>query len=209
MLIDDAQYLNFGVNGQELNQRVHEFSSLATVVGKTHILFGTYDLWEFAKILEQSEHPTLIHHFPRYYSELSEDIKAFMQVVFSFQCHLPLQEMPNLIQNIEYVYSGSLGCVGVLHSWLYRALVAALDEGCSTLTLEHLETTILEKPKLLQMAREIADGEAAFALVANQSHRGKRSNHPDRTVLPNVNHRKRKRRVGERNPKRDKVGRNK
>lgn len=118
LLIDDAQHLTFGMNGQEINQRVYEFSSLATVVGKTHILFGTYDLWEFGKILEQSEDSTLTIHFSRYRFDISADLQAFIQVVFSFQCHLPLKETPNLIQNIGYLYSGSLGCVGVLHSWL-------------------------------------------------------------------------------------------
>ena len=68
-------------------------------------------------------------------------------------------EEPDLVRHDQWCYERSLGCVGVLKNWLTRALARALADDAPTLTLAHLEQTAEAPQTLLQMARELRDGE--------------------------------------------------
>jgi len=78
-------------------------------------------------------------HFGRYRAESAEDCLAFKSVVLTFQRHLPLAEEPDLVGCWEALYEGSLGCIGVLKSWLNRSLAYAIAHDAATLTRRHLE----------------------------------------------------------------------
>jgi hypothetical protein len=102
-------------------------------------------------------------HFGRYRPEPAEDRRAFKSVLLTFQRHLPLATEPDLVGRWEELYERSVGCVGVLKGWLVRALAAALEAGESSLTRRRLERHAEPPRKLLSLAREIAEGEAAQA----------------------------------------------
>ncbi len=63
----------------------------------------------------------------------------------------------------EYLYEHSVGCVGVLKSWLNRALAAVLEEGGDSLGERHLAGQAEPTRKLLSLAREIKEGEEVLA----------------------------------------------
>src|SRR5207302_457486 len=136
--------------------------ALAALTGTVHVLVGTYELLGLTNLSAQLSRRSIEIHFGRYRAELHDDRLAFKSVVLTFQRHLPVAEEPDLVGAWDALYEGSLGCVGVLKNWLNRALADALAHGAVTLTRRHLDRQALPTRTLLNLAREIAEGEAAL-----------------------------------------------
>jgi hypothetical protein len=141
--------------------------------------------------------------------------------LFTFQEHLPLLKTPDLVSRWDYFYERSIGCVGVLKDWLTRSLALALENDNPTLTLKHLEHRALSVSQCSTMLREAVDGEreiqekeeARAALRNNLGLEPDSLNKEPKHISTNsleeaqkVGSRRQKRRVGARNPVRDKVG---
>ncbi len=210
-IIDEAQHLKKMASGRRLLDQMDTLKSLAAMTGTVHILIGTYELLGLADLSGQLSRRSLEIHFPRYGFERAEDLLAFKSVLLTFQRHLPLSEEPDLTGRSEYFYERSVGCVGLLKDWLHRALAVALEEGQATLTATDLERQAEPTRKLLRMAREIKEGEAALLeraegrtelcqLLGLESDPAEK-NEPANTVSHSSTSR-----VGERRPTRDPVG---
>ena len=146
-----------------------------------------------------------------------------MNVIKSLQDRMPLEETPNLLEHAEYIYIGTLGCIGILKNWLTRAFKEALQEGSKTITIEHLEKHILPVDTLENMLREINEGEKLFKETDSDRNRlrmalgfdpiasSTSTDSAAEPVTPSSEQSPaakptRKRKVGQRNPKRDPVG---
>jgi hypothetical protein len=88
-----------------------------------------------------------------------EDLKEFRKLLRTLQKHLPLAEEPDLESHVDYFYEHCLGCTGMLKTWLNRTLAAALEQEVCTLTAKHWEQHAQPRRKLVQMVREIQQGE--------------------------------------------------
>lgn len=159
-IIDEAQHLTKMASGRRLHDQLDSVKSLANLTGTLHLLVGTYELLAFRELSGQLSRRKVDIHFPRYRAEYKEDLQAFINVLHTFEHHLPLKEKPNLVQSWEYCYERSIGCVGVLKDWLTRALASALEEGTVTLSLTHLKQCALSVSQCEKMATEALEGEA-------------------------------------------------
>lgn len=137
--IDEAQHLGKLASGRKLQDQMDSLKSLANVTGVLHGLLGTYELLSFRNLSGQLMRRSIDIHFPRYYANDPDDVRAFQSTLLSFQRQMPVPEMPDLVGNWEYCYERSLGCIGTLKDWLTKALKDALDEDAHTVTLKHLE----------------------------------------------------------------------
>lgn len=167
-LVDEAQHLKKIAGGRRLLDQMDVLKSLASLTGVLHVLIGTYDLLGLANLSAQLNRRSIEIHFPRYHAENPQEWTAFQSAVLTFQRHLPLAKEPDLVGRSAYLYERSVGCIGILKSWLGRALAAALQESADTLTDQHLEHTAEPLRKLMRMAREIQEGEEALVEQANQ-----------------------------------------
>ncbi|HEY7068446.1 MAG TPA: ATP-binding protein [Chloroflexota bacterium] len=161
-LVDEAQHLRRLASARRLLDQMDTLKSLAALTGTVHVLVGTYELLGLANLSAQLSRRSVEIHFGRYHADRAADRLAFQSVVLTFQRHLPLAEEPDLVGAWEALYEGSLGCVGVLKSWLDRALADALAEGAPTLTPRHLARQAAPTRTLLSLARELAEGEQAL-----------------------------------------------
>src|SRR5439155_2129254 len=161
-LIDEAQHLKRLASGRRLLDQMDTLKSLAALTGTVHVLVGTYELLGLTNLSAQLSRRSIEIHFGRYRAELHDDRLAFKSVVPTFQRHLPVAEEPDLVGAWDRLYEGSLGCVGVLKSWLNRSLAYALAHDAVTLTRRHLERQAAPTRTLVNLAREIAEGEAAL-----------------------------------------------
>lgn len=198
-LIDEGQYFTRLPHDGQLSEHAATIYSLAEVSNTSHVLFGTSELQALVRAFSSPHHNHAIIRVPHYgYTSVTER-QEFTRVVYSFQCHLPLIHMPNLVDLTEYLYRGCLGCVGILKQWLLGALHAALADSQQTLTRPYLEQHVLEKPKLLRVAYEHreddANGSQSDDLAGQLQTKRTRNGRSDQ------------RRFGERKPKRDPVGR--
>ncbi len=221
-LIDEAQHMQKMASGRRLQDNMDCLKSLANLTGVMHVLFGTYELLTFRNLSAQLSRRTIDIHFPRYKAESSEDIEVFMNVLWTFQQHLPVQEEPDLLTHWEYCYAGSLGCIGILKDWLTRSLKDTLDDGSETLTLKHLQRRAWSVAQLQTMLKEIQEGEQQLTEGADKYKQlclalgldGEVSNQLENPLSTNVKpiaevipkSQGRKKNVGKRNPKRDQIG---
>ena len=127
VLIDEAQHLARMASGRKLLDQLDVIKSIASQTGTVHVLCGTYELLAFRNLSGQLSRRSVDVHFRRYRAEETRDRKTFLGILRSFQQQLPL-ETPDLVAEWEYLYEGSLGCVGILKDWLSRTLLAVSSE---------------------------------------------------------------------------------
>jgi hypothetical protein len=222
MMIDEAQHLTKMASGRRLSDQLDSLKSLASLTGCLHVLIGTYELLPCRNLSAQLSRRSIDIHFRRYQNNDTKDVEAFQRVLFSFQRQLPLAEEPQLWRDWEYCYARSIGCVGVLKDWLTRGLAAALDEGATTLTRNHLEKHSWSLDQCEKMAQEALEGESALAEKKEVRMRflallglDAKSGLADAIVpapskvresIPQRRDRRRRGRIGGRNPVRDEIG---
>ena len=216
VLIDEAQHLAKVPAGRRLADQLDVIKSIASRTGIIHVLFGTYDLLAFRNLSAQLSRRCFDIHFRRY--QVGGEKQIFLGVLRSFEQNLPLHEAPDLLNNWDYLYERSLGCVGVLKEWLNRALAATARQNGRTLTRETLEDCALSISQCDRMLAEIMEGERQLTerreQIANLRARlglGTRtSEEMPVTLAPlpttGVASRKRKLAPGKRRPVRDTVG---
>lgn len=218
MLIDEAQHLGIIRSGRKLLDQLNALKSLAEDSKVTHVLSGTYELIPLRNLNGQLSRRSLDIHFGRYHVEDKEQRDEFINVLNTFQHHLPLPDEPDLVSRWDYFYERSLGCVGVLKDWLTRSLALALGSDSSTLPLKYFErralsirqcTTILREIKTSE--RELEEEEGGLMRLRQElgltAELGSSSQASENTVKSSTPKPKRRRtRVGSRKPVRDKIG---
>ena len=157
VMIDEAQHLAKMGSGRRLLDQLDVIKSIANRTQTVHVLYGTYDLLAFRNLNGQLSRRSVDVHLPRYRAECAGDRNAFVSVVRSLAQQLPLPEPPGLVDDWEFLYERSAGCVGILKQWLVRALSAALSRSEATLshrTLENHALSIVQVDKILSEASE-------------------------------------------------------
>lgn len=207
-LIDDAHHLQKIAGSRRLQDQMDAIKSLANRSETVLVLIGTYELLNLTNLNDQLSHRSYHVPFARYQPADSEEIHAFKTVLNTFQHHLPLSEVPELTPRWEYFYENSAGCVGLLKLWLCNSLAAALEEPPHILTDRLLQRCAISPDRLLNIAREIREGERKWAELAEKQGQIRAalglapypvSTEPEPPA-------RQKRRVGERRPVRDAVG---
>ena len=202
--VDEAQHLLIMAGGHQMLQQMNWIKSIANLTGTVHILFGTYELLNCATLNGQVGRRSEDIHLSPYQADDPEDVAEFIRVINTLQRHLPLQEEPDFEKHYEYLFEGSVGCVGILKNWLTRSLRVALAESAPTLTISHLKQGAFSASRIKTIRSEAQQGERRLLQENNLSfplESSSVSNHQS------VNKSSTKRgRVGRRSPKRDAVG---
>jgi hypothetical protein len=216
--IDEAHHIGKVASGRKLQDQLDCLKSLANMTSILHGLLGTYELLTFRNLSGQLSRRSVDIHFPRYRANIPDDVQAFKNVLWMFQHQMPLAESPDFVAHWEYCYERTLGCVGTLKNLLISALSDALKEGATTVTIKHLEKRALPVTQCREMLREIQEGErqlieseddqnqlrAALGLTGESSLGSPMSDfsQEEQEAAPKPP----RRRVGNRKPKRDKIG---
>jgi hypothetical protein len=159
---DEGQHLIKVAGARGLLDQLDVLKSLANRSRIPTVLFGTYEMNVLLGLSPQLDRRIFRIHIPRYKATDPVDIAAFQQVLFGLQKHLPFPEEPHLVEDWEYFFTRSLGCVGILKDWLYQAAGAAFDRDERTLTRSMCETWARETDVLVDMLQRITSGETQF-----------------------------------------------
>jgi hypothetical protein len=164
-LIDEAHHMLMLASGKKLSELPEAIKSLANRTEVVHGLLGTYDLLVLHNVGDQLSRRSVYVHFPRYHAICENDRNIFQSIIWSLCLEMPLLEQPDFLDDWEYIYSRTLGCVGTLKNWFNNALADALEEGENTLTLRHLEARSLSIAQCRNILAKIKDGEKKHAEV--------------------------------------------
>lgn len=159
VLLDEAQHFLKIASGRKLLDQMDIIKSLANMTDSVQVLIGTYELIPFLNLSGQLSRRSTVIHLPRYHAEELEDVRLFSSAVLAFQRLMPLEEEPNLLEHVEYLYTRSIGCIGVLKDWLNKAFGVALQSKAKTLTMAHLKARALSVAQCRKMLDEARYGE--------------------------------------------------
>jgi len=220
LLVDEAQHLAKMSSGRKLQDQLDSIKSLASRTEIPIVLIGTYELLALRNLSAQLSRRSVDVHFRRYRAEHNDELKAFKNVLWSFQNHLPLHEQPDLMGEWDYFYERSVGCIGVLKVWLTRALAKALKDGGRVLAHKHLQRSALSISQCEKILDEATEGESllddsredrarlrssmgleALFTKSNGNGQGESGENEEKPIPL-----RKRRQPGERNPKRDPIG---
>ena len=163
VFVDEAQHLARMSSGRKLSDQLDVIKSIANRTATIHVLIGTYELLAFCNLSGQLSRRSVHIHFARYSAENLQDVQIFKNVVLTFQNELPLRVNFDLVGEWEFLYEGSVGCVGILKDWLMRAAIAANRRGEGIMTRKHLERTALSVSQCEKILIEAREGEARLS----------------------------------------------
>jgi hypothetical protein len=223
ILVDEAQHFAKMSSGRKLQDQLDSIKSLANTTAIPIVLIGTYELLSFRNLSAQLSRRSVDVHFRRYRAQRKDELIAFKNVLWSFQKHLPLSEEPDLVGDWDYLYERSIGCVGVLKDWITKALKRALQDGGRVLTRKHLERAALSVSQCEKMLSDSVEGEGALeesmeararlrrlmCLPSKSTKAGGNGADASAQAGAKPTAQRRRRRPGERNPKRDPIGNDK
>jgi DNA polymerase III delta prime subunit len=159
VLVDDAQHFGILSSGRKVLDQLNIIKSVSDESSVTHTLCGTYEIIPFRNLSGQLSRRSINIHFSRYRADDEAQRQEFINVLYTFQEHLPLQESPDLVARWDYFYERSIGCIGVLKDWLTRSLSLALESNSNTLPLKFIERRALSVSQCSSMLREAMAGE--------------------------------------------------
>jgi len=202
LALDEAQHLSY-LSGRGIQQALDDLKTIVDISAVPLLFCGSYELARFGGLSAQLARRTEEIHFSRYTGRRSDwrDFLATLKDLaekasFAFD---PLEE-----DVARRLYAGCIGCIGLLVSWIAKALERALSNGRSAVMLDDLEATAMGDGKLGQMLDDALSGEGAMQLIAGD----RRGLYEKLGLTPK---RKRQRaanqgRPGQRKPVRDAVG---
>ncbi|HFK1457216.1 TPA: AAA family ATPase [Bacillus cereus] len=204
-IVDEAQHFTKVPSARKYLDQLDSLKSLSNLTKVPQLLVGTYELKNFVNLNGQLARRTFDIHFPRYDISNKQDFINYLGVIKGLFEYLPIETSSSLLENWDYLYERTVGCVGILKDWLTRALRLALENNEKSLKIQHLRNTALSINKVSKLVDELSQGEACFIENSDKILDVRIKLGLDNE---NVNQKgnSKKKNVGIRNPKRDKVG---
>jgi nucleoside-triphosphatase THEP1 len=103
--------------------------SLANTTGVKIVLIGSYDLLDLIAVQGQVARRAAVVHFDRYHLDCAADRDDFKKVVRAIQLKWPSAEVPHFVLISDALMELSLGCVGLLKTFLLEAHALQLRNG--------------------------------------------------------------------------------
>jgi hypothetical protein len=186
VLIDEGHRLMQGGGRYTTDEQLEWLKSLTNRTNVLHVLAGPYELFTFRNTSGQLARRGRDLHFPRYHVERSEERTEFLAAVKYLLERVPLTcDLNALLKRWRWFAEGSVGCIGILKTWLVDAVAATLAQGETSLTEEMLTRTMLHPAKRVSLEMDARAGEHKVAtntiegtkqLQVLRSHPGKAGN---------------------------------
>ena len=215
IIVDEAHHLAEAARGSRLQSQLNHLKHFENATGASHILVGTYEMRPFRKANAQLACRSVDVHFSRYDATIEADAQAFQSIVWALQRQLPVEQEPALVEQWEFLYARSIGCVGLLKMHLNRALNLALTQQAKTVTLTHLRKTAMPEARVEAALRNALESEAELTeadgaderLLTLLGLRGSRKAQPSKAKTDELSASPKKQdRPGKRSPGRDATG---
>jgi hypothetical protein len=118
IVIDEAVHLMRFSHDTAVMQTL---KSLANTTGIKLVLVGSFDLLELVLNDAQIARRSKILNLDRYHIEKSKDRQEFHAIVEGLMDRWPCEDIPNFVEISDNLMEASLGCIGLLKSFLSEA----------------------------------------------------------------------------------------
>lgn len=158
--IDEGHLLMQGDGRDKPDEQLEWLKSMTNRTNVLHILVGPYELFKYRNTNGQVARRGRDIHFPRYHVERSAERGEFVGALEYLLERVPLtRDLPDLLKRWRWFAEGSIGCVGILKTWLVDAVASTLTEGGSTLTVDALTRTMLHPAQRVRLELDARAGE--------------------------------------------------
>ena len=161
IIIDESQ--NF-VEGLGLNDRkanVNRLKNWANTMDTKFILFGTHESRELLNLNEQLSRRITPVYFPRY-AKNTEEMKEFASFYLGLVDALELNLDPRINEDFTFIYNHSLGCPGLLATWIYNSISQCITEKQSKISFATFNRNKMSRSRLAVMEKAIKNFEVEY-----------------------------------------------
>ncbi|WP_194842618.1 TniB family NTP-binding protein [Endozoicomonas sp. OPT23] len=159
LIIDEAQHIIDACDTkQQAFNSMELLKSLANESNATIILVGTYRLLRFGETSGQLARRSEIIELGAYKGTCKTEMSEFADSLDALLARYPTYFSDAIYNNINEIYVGSCGCIGLLKDWLTRTLVKTLYSKSQYVTMELLRGEQLSPRELKTIADEITLG---------------------------------------------------
>lgn len=153
IFIDEIQHITKCNSIVRKADNLDVIKSLSNTTSSTFILAGTYEARSMMYYGGQLSRRVNIIHFKRY-QQAHEGVKIYAQIIKTIANKYDVPISGGVINNILYLYNHSIGCVGILVSWITQATEIAIKSNSKTLNIEHFKKTRLNNIQLSSIFNE-------------------------------------------------------
>ena len=157
LMLDEAQHMVRVRGRTTVAENMDLVKRFGDASGVKQVLFGTEEMIEMFRCNAQLTQRTEEIFFDAYNAGSEADIESFETILRQLFLALPVrnpQEL-DLEKHFEEIFLRSVGCVGILKTWLVQALNRALNRNKETVSYSDLEQTALGNSRLLVIGEGI------------------------------------------------------
>ncbi|MDA8254100.1 MAG: ATP-binding protein [Betaproteobacteria bacterium] len=209
LIVDEGHHLMMVKDDGRLEYQFESLKSLTIETDVIIVLVGTYRLLDIREHSGQLVRRSEVVPLSRYDFWQQGDKQSFASALATLQNKMPLEVTPDIVPDVEYFYLKTGGCIGILKDWLTRCLEQAILENRKTVDAEFASRFALDNKGLSTIIEEALAGESKLADVSLDSIKTLLTEGIPAVIYAPEDTKKKmtsKRRVGERNPTRDKTG---
>lgn len=153
VFIDECQLLASGLGRVTLIGNLNRIKRWTNLNNTKIILLGTHEAKRLLNLNEQLSRRINVVYFPRYQQNETE-MAEFAQIYRTLIKFLPIEIDKSCHSDFLYIYNHTLGCIGLLNSWLRRSYGYCLDKKlCS------IKKDILDLHRFPYQSLEVAEQE--------------------------------------------------
>ncbi|WP_018275144.1 ATP-binding protein [Teredinibacter turnerae] len=158
ILVDEAQNMVEGISEKERKSNANRLKYWANKMDTKFILFGTHESKHFINLNEQLSRRIAPIYFPRY-SKTREGMERFAEFYLGLKSQLNLRVDTKIEDNFEDIYNYSLGCPGLLVTWIHHAISLCITLGATSITKPIWESQKMSATRLTTIERAIKNFE--------------------------------------------------
>ena len=201
LLISEAHHMLRRAKASDLDAvpiTLHQLANSRFGLPAVVVATGSYELLRISNICAASDFPMKFVHLRPLSSTIESDVKAWLSCCATYQ-ELMGAYCPSdlLVDRADALFGATFGCIGWLQRTLLRAIATSSQHDAAQVSWDHIRDSLPTKREQKNLALEIEEGTRFFSEEVASETPSPRSSAPHRS----------KRRVGERNPSRDQVGR--
>ncbi len=162
VFIDECQNIVDRIIERDKILNINRLKNWANTMNTKFILFGTHEAKELLNLNEQLSRRVVPVYFPRYQRDSETELKHFAQFFLSLKENLDIKIDKKSYENFFDIYDYSLGCPGLLVSWLHRAIATCITQDKSQITAAILKNTRYSKSALTTTEKAIKNFERYY-----------------------------------------------
>lgn len=154
ILIDEAQNMVEGMSEGDRKTNINRLKYWANSMDTKFILFGTHESKHVLNLNEQLSRRIAPIYFPRY-SKTREGIERFAEFYLGLKGQLNLTVDKRIEDNFEDIYNYSLGCPGLLVTWIHHSISCCITSGSKSISKPIWDSQKISATRLTTIERAI------------------------------------------------------